>query len=185
MKGKQIKDYPKYSITPEGEVWSYAQLSPKKLIPRKVTQSKKKYLQVSLYNEHCKRNKKGAKLPRQAYVHRLMWKTYMGEIPKGFEIDHIDTNPHNNHIDNLRLITRRENVNRHNRSYYEGGLSRDKKEEYKRLYEIHQSLNKVAEIMNVSSSTAWRIINDKVNKKVRINGEWKTIHVDYKEDVLV
>lgn len=45
-------------------------------------------------------------------MHRLIWQYYhKQEIPKGYEIDHIDTNPSNNSISNLRLCTRKENCN--------------------------------------------------------------------------
>ena len=43
-------------------------------------------------------------------IHRLVWTIFKGEIPEGMEIDHIDDNPRNNKLDNLRLVTREENV---------------------------------------------------------------------------
>ena len=43
--------------------------------------------------------------------HRLVWETFNGEIPDGFEIDHIDTNKENNDLKNLRLVTKKENMN--------------------------------------------------------------------------
>ena len=43
-------------------------------------------------------------------VHRLMAQTYLGYTPiNGMHIDHKDKNPFNNHIDNLQIITHREN----------------------------------------------------------------------------
>ncbi len=44
-------------------------------------------------------------------VHRLMWEIFNGEIPNGMEIDHIDTDRLNNNINNLRLVTQKENRN--------------------------------------------------------------------------
>lgn len=44
-------------------------------------------------------------------VHRFMWSTFYGKIPKGMEIDHIDTDRLNNNINNLRLVTPKENRN--------------------------------------------------------------------------
>lgn len=43
-------------------------------------------------------------------VHRVVWFLHHGEIEDGFVIDHIDGDPSNNRIDNLRLATVRENA---------------------------------------------------------------------------
>ena len=42
--------------------------------------------------------------------HRLIWFLCKGEDPVGFEIDHIDGNPWNNRIENLRKVPRQINV---------------------------------------------------------------------------
>ena len=39
------------------------------------------------------------------YAHRIIWQMLNGDIPNGCEIDHVDTNPQNNLISNLRLAT--------------------------------------------------------------------------------
>jgi hypothetical protein len=43
-------------------------------------------------------------------VHRLVWYMHYGEDPGLFLIDHIDRNPSNNRIENLRLVTHSENL---------------------------------------------------------------------------
>lgn len=42
-------------------------------------------------------------------AHRVIWEMVNGPIPDGHEIDHIDGNPWNNKLNNLRLATRSQN----------------------------------------------------------------------------
>lgn len=58
------------------------------------------YLQLFTFN-----NSK----PKAYLVHRLVWNAFVGEIPEGFELDHIDRNRTNNALSNLRLVTRQQN----------------------------------------------------------------------------
>lgn len=43
-------------------------------------------------------------------VHRVVFKTFVGEIPDKLQINHIDGNKLNNHITNLEVVTASENV---------------------------------------------------------------------------
>ena len=44
-------------------------------------------------------------------VHRVIWETMVGEIPNGMFIDHINTIRTDNRLENLRVVTRKENSN--------------------------------------------------------------------------
>lgn len=44
-------------------------------------------------------------------VHRAIYETFVGEIPKGYEIDHINTKRDDNSVENLKLVTHKENMN--------------------------------------------------------------------------
>ena len=55
----------------------------------------------------CDKNKK-----RNYYIHRFVFETFKGEIPKGMEIDHWDMDRTNNSIFNLRLLSPKENQRR-------------------------------------------------------------------------
>lgn len=43
-------------------------------------------------------------------MNSLVYKTFIGNIPEGFVIHHLDHNPKNNNINNLAMITRGENL---------------------------------------------------------------------------
>ncbi len=50
-----------------------------------------------------------ASLGHRGLVHRLVHETFMGAIPKGFQVDHIDEDKLNNTVENLQLLTRQKN----------------------------------------------------------------------------
>lgn len=46
---------------------------------------------------------------KQVYVHRVIYQMYYGDLTKKYLVDHIDGNPLNNSIHNLRKATRSQN----------------------------------------------------------------------------
>lgn len=56
------------------------------------------YLDVHIFEKHY-------------LVHLLVWEAFNGPIPKGLEVNHINEIRWDNRIDNLNLLTRKENVN--------------------------------------------------------------------------
>ena len=46
----------------------------------------------------------------EGLVHRLVWETFNGEIPKGYEIDHINAVRDDNRLENLQLLTHLDNM---------------------------------------------------------------------------
>lgn len=50
-------------------------------------------------------------------VHRMIWEAFNGEIPDGYDIDHLDGNPSNNALDNLEMVTHQENIKRRKMDY--------------------------------------------------------------------
>jgi hypothetical protein len=43
-------------------------------------------------------------------IHKLVYITYISDVNKGFEINHIDGNKNNNNLSNLELVTKKENM---------------------------------------------------------------------------
>lgn len=47
---------------------------------------------------------------KRLYSHRLIWETLKGPIPNGYEIDHINTVRDDNRLENLRCVTKSQNM---------------------------------------------------------------------------
>lgn len=61
------------------------------------------------------------------YIHRLVWKTFKGDIPNGHEINHIDHNKYNNNLNNLELVSHSTNLKKSVEKYgYYGSMNRPK-----------------------------------------------------------
>ena len=48
--------------------------------------------------------------PKNYYIHRFEWECVKGDIPEGFVIDHCDSVKTNNKIENLQLLSSKENA---------------------------------------------------------------------------
>ena len=71
--------------------------------PRRVAygQDKDGYYRVVLSNNKAREYVK---------IHQVVAKQFLGEIPDGFVVNHIDGNKHNNNVENLEIITAIENI---------------------------------------------------------------------------
>jgi len=106
---KEIEGFDGYYGHPDGNVytnkiskrWNHKGemylLKPKK--------NKSGYLYYGLFYNDGNKNKRA-----WFRAHRLIYQTFIGEIPKALEVDHIDGNRHNNSINNLRLVTHSQNM---------------------------------------------------------------------------
>lgn len=95
-KFNKIKEFPNYIISIFGEV---ANCRTGRVL--KTSRNQKGYHQLVLSNNGSSRTK---------VIHRLVFEAFNGDIPKGYEINHIDGDKGNNCNDNLELITRIENM---------------------------------------------------------------------------
>ena len=103
---KPIDGYSNYCVSNKGRIKSLNyRHTGKEKIKKLTTNNKTGYLQVVL--------SKNSKL-KTFLLHRIVAGTFpeiCGELFKGCEVDHIDTNKENNNANNLRCVTQRENRN--------------------------------------------------------------------------
>lgn len=69
-------------------------------------------------------------------INRLVYSNLCGEIPKGYEIDHIDRNRQNNYPENLRLVTKKENNQNKDIKGEKNGFSKLKEREVREILEL-------------------------------------------------
>jgi hypothetical protein len=51
-------------------------------------------------------------------VHRLVAQAFLGPIPEGMEVDHINENGQDNRVENLRYLSRHENASRSTKGFF-------------------------------------------------------------------
>jgi len=95
---KPIPGFEDYRVNREGEVKNKFG---KTLKPGKLSNG---YMHVSLSNDTVKR--------KHMYIHHIVWVTFNGKVPDGLIICHKDTNRGNNALDNLTVMTQKENFNK-------------------------------------------------------------------------
>lgn len=79
----------------------------------------KKYSTPNVRVLSCGKNKGGYliaclrkdKIPKSYYVHRLVWEAFNGPIPEGMQVNHINEDKTDNRLDNLNLLSQKENLN--------------------------------------------------------------------------
>ncbi len=156
MNEKLIEGYQDYYIaTSDGDIYSTKWKKPKKLKPQKASQSAKGYYQVRLFSKQYKKGK-------LQYIHRLIYETFIGDIPEGHEIDHIDGDTTNNEISNLQIIKPRDNKLK----YYKGKDIhwREHRDEFIKKYEELGTMEKVANHYGIHLNAVHRVIKDTLHK---------------------
>ena len=115
---KDIPGYEgRYQVSNTGKVKSmnYGRTgAPGIIVPRKNNSG---YQHVCLCNADKKR--------KNYLVHRLVWETFVSPIPEGLQINHKDENKCNNSLENLEVMTPKQNMNYGTRNI-RAGLSKSK-----------------------------------------------------------
>ena len=108
---KTITGYTNYSVSNMGRVRNDRHNT--LLTPQEHVQG---YQLVTLYNN----NGYGLGGTKKMFtVHSLVMGAHVGPRPHDYDIDHIDRDVKNNHVDNLEYVTHRENVKRGRLSKYD------------------------------------------------------------------
>jgi hypothetical protein len=100
---KKIDNYPNYSVTTTGKVYSH---KTKKYI--KEHTNNEGYLRLGLYNNDGE---------KKYLVHQLVAKTFIPNPSNKSQVNHIDSNKSNNCVKNLEWVTNQENRNHSLRQY--------------------------------------------------------------------
>lgn len=164
---KLIQGYQDYYIaTTEGDIYSSKWKKPIKLKPQKASQSAKGYYQVRLFSKQFKKGK-------LQYIHRIIYETFVGDIPDGYEIDHIDGDTTNNEISNLQIIKPRDNKLK----YYKGKDIhwRQYRDDFIKTYEELGTLKKVAKHYDIGMNTVHRVIKDTMHKYNYTTRKFETV----------
>ena len=112
-------------------------------------------------------------------VHRLVYQSFVGEIPDGMDVDHIDEDSTNNNLDNLKLMTKGDNIRKanshredwHYQKYSYKLINTETGEE--------QTFKRYGEISKLLSVGTYHIRNCALNR-----GTSKLIHGKYKVEAI-
>lgn len=117
-------------------------------------------LRGSLCNGYIVHSLKYKGIQKQVRAHQVIWMSVHGEYDKDkFQIDHINRNREDNRIENLRLVTAKENIS--NQTRYEGEFTKDDKQNMLLLYnEGTMSMREIAELYGCSKSRVHQIISE-------------------------
>ena len=134
---KTIKDFPNYQIYSTGQIWNKVQHKWKKF-----AKDSRGHLSVHLTNNGYFDD---------FQVHRLVYQAFVGAIPKGYVIHHLDQNVQNNHYSNLKMMTREEHTMLHKKGKVSPKKGRQMTQEQKR--KISQTLKKYKSTHSDSQQT--------------------------------
>ena len=113
-------------------------------------------------------------------LHNVIYAWYKGEVPLGYDVDHVDNNSFNNNIDNLQLLTHEENIRKcpnrsNNQWYYIKGY--DKESWLQRQQELNDMRNntRLRKQLKPQYDLYIKILEDDI-KKAKDARDFKTWH---------
>lgn len=137
---KQIPSEPNYEASAQGQV---RRLGAK--APRKIAIDRHGYATVDCWTNGHKRNR---------FVHQLVLEAHTSPCPPGHETDHIDHDPLNNRLENLRwLLADTNNTSRKNRIPITAAVAASVRHDF-----FYYGIVDLAVAHNMAAKTARRII---------------------------
>lgn len=79
------------------------------------------------------------------YVHRFVWEAFNGQIPEGYEVNHINEIKSDNRLSNLNLMTHKENMNYGSRTERCAEVLKNRKDQSKSVLQFDLNNNLVKE----------------------------------------
>ncbi|EJF06544.1 HNH endonuclease [Thiovulum sp. ES] len=169
---KEIKDFPNYSVTPNGKVISNGRIAGRsgkgfssKKIELAILYNQRGYCMVNLFNNRKQKTK---------YVHRLVAEAFLPNPENLPQINHIDGNKENNDVSNLEWCTSKHN----NVHALENGLRKGQKGETNSQAKVteKQVISIIEDILNGLSNIEIAVkfdLHDRYISLIRGKKRWK------------
>ena len=94
-------------------------------------------------------------------LHQLVWREFNGEIPKGYDIHHINFNPSDNRPENLVLLSHSEHRKLHNEYRHIPVVALDKQGNFVAEY---SSIKEASRVTGIAQSSICKCCNHKSYK---------------------
>jgi hypothetical protein len=116
-------------------------------------------------------------LRKKYFVHRLIALTFLGKIPDGFVVKHLDDNPQNNNVNNLKIDTQSQNQvdcydrGRRRISKVTDGMKQYVKNKQKGIIAFNKqtnaalffdSIRECQRFLNLNIASMWKVLNNKL-----------------------
>ena len=121
--------YNRYAASKDGQIYGKKH---KIILKQNVNTGNGGYLYFWAYNEKGRKNYS---------ICRFVYECFKGKIPNDKQIDHIDNNKINNHIDNLQLLSLKENTRKaHNKGVKSFNIETRKERKFRSIKEASEEL---------------------------------------------